>query len=284
MRNIFIFIQRYFIFFSFLLLQIVCWSFIVRFNSTHEAIFANASNEWVGFLETQYNKVQYFLNLAKANEQLAQENAALRNSLSASFDDPIETQLQRVDSTYLPDSSKKTRKYQVLPAKVVNSSITEENNYITLYRGSNQGVRKDMGVIGSNGVVGKVILVSENYSRVMSLLNRQMKVSAMLKKDGYTGIVDWDGANPQIVLLHNIPKSSQVKLGDSVVTSNYSGNFPPGVLVGTVQKIDADKASNFYNLHVKTATNFFNLQFAYLVQNTVLNEQQQLEAQTPKLQ
>jgi len=283
-RNIFLFIRRFFILFTFLVLQGFSWAFLVKFNATHEAIFANTSNEITGKVETQYNKVQYYLNLRETNKQLAEENAALRNQLPISLFTPDTTTTLRIDTVKI-DSSTIINKYTWLTAKVVNSSITEENNYITLHRGTLQGVNKDMGVVGANGsVVGKVILVSDNYCRVMSLLNRQSKVSAMLKKDNYTGIVDWDGADASTVLLHNISKSTVVKNGDTVITSNLSGNFPAGLLIGTVKEVASEKGSNFYTLKVKTATSFFNLQYAYLINNNLLEEQRKLELQTPKNQ
>jgi rod shape-determining protein MreC len=139
-----------------------------------------------------------------------------------------------------------------------------------------------MGVISAQGIVGKVILVSDNYSRVMSLLNHNSKVSAMMKKGFYTGLADWDGKDPRYLTLHNIPKSAKVIMGDTVLTSNFSGSFPPGIMVGTVASIQGDPASGFYELKVKTATDFFSLQYAYLVDNMMWAEQKELEAKTPK--
>jgi rod shape-determining protein MreC len=139
-----------------------------------------------------------------------------------------------------------------------------------------------MGVIGPEGIVGKVILVSDNYARVMSLLNRNSKVSAMMKRGFYTGLADWDGKNPQYITLRNIPKSAKVKIGDTVLTSNFSGSYPPGIMVGTVAAVQGDPASGFYELKVKTATDFSSLQYAYLVDNMMWAEQKELEAKTPK--
>jgi rod shape-determining protein MreC len=165
---------------------------------------------------------------------------------------------------------------------VVNNNITGETNYLTLYRGSKQGAKVDMGVIGPGGIVGKVILVSDNYCRVMSLLNRNSKVSAMMKKGFYTGLVDWDGKDPRYVIMHNIPKSVKVKTGDTVMTSNLSGSYPPGIMIGTVAGFQGDPGSGFLEMKVKTSTDFYSLQYAYLVDNMIWAEQKELEAKTPK--
>ena len=189
----------------------------------------------------------------------------------------------KIDSL-LTDTSGRIQKFIFLPAKVVNNSFTEENNYITLERGALQGIKKDMAVTGPNGIVGRVINVSDNYARVMSLLNHNSKVSVMLKKNNATGIVEWDGKSADYILLHGISKSVQVQKGDSVITSTLSGNFPPGLMVGKVSAIEADPSSNFYTLKLETSTNFYTLQHAYVIENMMWEEQRMLEAQTPKNQ
>ncbi len=283
MRNIFLFIKHFFNFFLFIILLGCSFAILIKYNKTYEAVFANTANEITGWVDKQYNTVEYYFRLKQTNEQLAEENARLYSASKENFESADTSTLIKIDSV-LKDTLGHTRKFIFLPAKVVNNSVNDENNYITLYRGSKQGAVKDMGVIGPDGIVGKVILVSDNYCRVMSLLNHYSKVSAMLKKGFYTGLLDWDGANPQYVTLHGIPKSVQVRKGDTVLTSNLSGNFPAGMMIGTIAGISSESASNFYTLQIKTATNFYSLQFAYLVQNMMLNEQKQLEAQTPKNQ
>jgi rod shape-determining protein MreC len=283
MRNIILFIRRFFSLVVFFVLQGICLAILVNYNKTYEAVFANTANEFSGRADKQYNNIEYFFHLKETNRQLAEENARLRNSLASNFQGPQNNKVQYLDTIYR-DTLGRVRQFSWLPAKVVSNSVSGESNYITLNRGSSQGVNKDMAVVGPEGIVGKVILVSSNYSRVMSLLNRSSKVSAMLKKGANSGIVEWDGADPRFLILRGIPKSAQVKKGDTVLTSNLSGNFPPGLMVGTITNVDSEQASNFYTMKVKTATNFFNLQFAYLVENETWKEQQVLEAQTPKIQ
>lgn len=267
----------------FLLLQGFSLAILVNYNKTYQAVFENNANEVTGAIDKKYNDIQSYFSLKKENEKLQEQNARLLNLLNISTEAPDTTVTSKIDSL-LRDTLGRIQRFRFLPAKVVNNSVSEENNYITLYRGSKQGVKKDMGVTGPDGIVGHVILVSDNYCRVMSLLNHNTKVSAMLKNGFYTGIVDWDGSDPSYVTLHNITKSAKVKTGDTVITSNYSGNFPPGLMVGTVAKIQNDPSTNFYDLKVKTATNFFNLQYAYLIDNMMWEEQKKLEALTPKNQ
>lgn len=281
MRNIILFIRHYFNLFLFIILIGLCITILVNFNKSYEGAFANSANEITGWIDKQYNNVEYYFLLKNTNERLAEENARLLNAMPESFLSPDSTMLSKVDSS-IRDSSGRVRRFNYLPAKVINNSITDQNNYITLYRGTNQGVKKEMGVVGPDGVVGKVILVSENYSRVMSLLNRYSKVSAMLKNNNHTGLIDWDGENPELLILHSIPKSVKVRKGDTVLTSNLSGNFPEGLIIGTVSRVTTESSSNFYTIEVKAATNFYNIQYVYLIENMLWKEQEQLEALTPK--
>ena len=138
-----------------------------------------------------------------------------------------------------------------------------------------------MGVISSTGVVGTVVNTSPNYATVMSLLHRQSKLSASLKKSGETGTVQWDGDSPLFLTLINIPKSAKITQGDTILTSQYADRFPP-TMVGTVHSILDDKSSNFYVLKIRPATNFFSLQYVYVVQNLQADEKKLLEDDTKK--
>jgi len=279
MRNIFLFIKRFFVFFLFLVLQVISISILVSYNKTHQAIFSSVSGDMTGWFSTQYNDVEYYFRLKKTNEDLAAENSRLRTLLATQLDDPDTTKISRIDSL-LKDTLGRVRKFNFLPAKVVNNSVNQENNYITLFRGSKQSVNTNMAVCGPDGIVGRVVSVSENYSIVMSLLNHNSKVSAMMLHSNYTGIIEWDGSNPQFLQMHGIPKSAKIKVGDTVITSNLSGNFPEGLMVGTIAENTIDQSTGYYNLKVKSATNFFTIQYAYLVENTMWTEQKQLELKT----
>lgn len=283
MRNIFLFIRRFFNLILFFVLQGVAIYILATYNKTHEAVLGAVANEVTGNISQQYNNVEYYFQLKKTNEALAKENAQLRNQLKSSFDNPDTALIVKTDSL-LKDTLGLVRKYNFLYAKVVNNSFTEENNYITLHRGALQGVTTNMAVIGPEGIVGKVIMVSDNYSRVMSLLNRKSKVSAMLKKGFYSGDLEWDGGNPAFLTLSKISKSAQPKKGDTVLTSNISEklSFPPGLVVGTVEAIIPDTESSFLTLKIRSATNFFSLQYVYLTGNLLGKEQQELEDKTPK--
>jgi rod shape-determining protein MreC len=281
MRNIFLFIRRYFNFLFFLALQVLALSFLFRYNRYHEAAFMSVASEITGSVNTRYNTVEYYFKLKKANESLVQENVHLRELLRSNYQGADTTRQLVVDSIRV-DSLVLDQKYFYRDAKVVGSFVTTQTNFFTLHRGLNQGVNVDMGVIGPRGVVGRIVNVSSNFSTVMTMLSRQFKVDAKLKTSGDRGTVSWDGISPQFVQMRNIPKNVKINKGDSVITSELSSIFPANILVGTVDTVVNDPSTNFLTLRLRSATNFSTVQHVYIVQNKQLEEQRMLEANTRK--
>ena len=276
MRNIFLFIRRYFNFLFFLVLQIIALSFLFRYNKFHEAAFMGVANELTGRVSSKYSNVEYYFHLKKTNESLAKQNEQLLNQLKNNYQPPDSLTKVIIDTLNV-DTTGTYRKYLWRGARVVNNSVSLQNNFITIHRGEKQGVKKDMGVISPQGIVGMVVNSSENFSVVMTMLNRQSSVSAKIKKTGEIGKVQWDGQSPDRVTMINIPKSVAVAKGDSVVTSGYSLSFPPGILIGVVTDIVDDKTSNFYTLTLKPSTNFYSLEYVTVVDNLQKEEQKKLE-------
>ncbi|MDF2187216.1 rod shape-determining protein MreC [Paraflavitalea sp. CAU 1676] len=276
MRNIFLFIRRYFNFLFFVVMQLVALYILFNFNRFHEAAFLGVASEVTGKVNARYNNIEYYFKLKKANEALVIENEQLRNQLRQNFDMP-DTSRRFFQDTLAYDTLGHYRKWWFMSAKVINNSINFQNNYFTVNRGAKQGVRKDMGVISPTGVAGTIITVSDNMAIAMSLLNSQSRLSAKLKKSGETGQVFWDGKNPNFLTMVNLPKSMQVNKGDTIITSQYSTRYPLGIMVGSVAEVVDDKSSNFYTLKIKTATDFYNLEHATVVENLFKEEQKKLE-------
>ncbi|HZK65017.1 MAG TPA: rod shape-determining protein MreC [Puia sp.] len=281
MRNVFLFIRKYANFLFFLVLQIIALSFLFRYNKYHEAVFMNAAGEITGSLDQRYSTVEYYFKLKKINEQLAAENARLNQRLKENYEGP-DTGGKQVLDTVQVDSLLQIRKFTWLDARVVGSTVSTRTNFITIHRGSNQGVHPNMGVVSPQGIVGTVVNVSENYSSVMTLLHTQYKVVVKLKNGGDRGTVEWDGVSTAYVTLKDIPKSAKVQIGDSVVTSPTSSLFPGNIMVGTVDEVMDDKSSNFYTLRLKPATDFYNVEYVYVISNAQHEEQQRMEDSTHK--
>jgi rod shape-determining protein MreC len=279
-RNIFLFIQRYFVFLAFLVLQFFALWMLFTYNRFHRAAFLGVATELTGSVNTQMDKVDDYFHLTEENKRLHRMNDSLLNLLRSSFSMPDTAGRVVVDSTRY-DTITKYRRYFFRDAKVVYNSVKGESNYLQLNRGTNQGVRDNMAVLSSDGAaVGVVVNVSPNFSQVMSLLHVKSRVTASLKKTGDYGTLEWDAKSPRYVSLKGIPRNVEVKRGDTVLTSVYSYNFPPGFMVGTIADVKDDPITGFQFIKIKTAVNFNSVQQVFVVENLQREEQVQLMKDT----
>jgi rod shape-determining protein MreC len=273
MRNLAAFLTKNFYILFFILLECAAVWMLVSNNSYQRAGFVNSSNVVVGSIYETWSGVTDYLSLKHANELLAEENAALRNQLKASQADYTVKPVTVTDSVF-------RQKYLYIPARVVNNSTNRRNNYITLNRGASQGVRRLMGVICGEGVVGIVQEVSDNFCTVRSVLHQNLNVPSMIKKYGENSIVTWDGEDNAIGKMDRVPSQLKVVKGDTVITSTYSSIFPPGIMVGRVEEVIPLAGITFNNLRVRYSTPFSKLSYVYIVNNLMQQEQDSLEKET----
>lgn len=293
MRNLIIFLRRYFNFFLFLLLEVICFVLVFRNNDFQKTAYLNSANNVSARLYNRYNNVQYYFHLKATNDSLVNENSRLHNILRSSYDSVTLEDLVKTDTlrTYSTDTTRKVigielRKFRYHAAKVVNNTVNNPINYITIHRGSANGLKPNMGVIGPSGVVGVVRSVSENYAVVLSLLSkgRNFGTSARLSHSKEMGTVRWYGGDAGYALMEDVPKSVRLVRGDTVVTSGYSALFPENIPIGYVESYSLpDKSSTSYSIRIKLATNFFNLQYVYVIDNMLKDEQKSLEDSTYRL-
>jgi rod shape-determining protein MreC len=276
MRNVFLFLKRYSVLIFFLFLQGTALYMLFSYNTFHNTIYTIFSSEVSGKVFDRVNNVEEYLSLKKENQSLRLQNAALLSRLPSGLIVPDSTFSFVVD-TLKNDSISVVRQFEYMPAKVISNSVFLQQNYIMLHRGSDQGVLTNMAVVGPDGIIGTVIGTIKNMSIVMSLLHRQSKLIAVMKNGSGLGEVTWDGKDPAILSLNKIPKTVNVKKGDTVITSPYSDRFPPGMPIGYVEEVDQDQATNTYILKVRTSTDFYSIQHAYVVKNILEEEVQELK-------
>ena len=254
--------------------------FLFNYNRFHRSKFLGVANELTGRINSQYNKVEDFFTLKEENSRVHRLNDSLLN-LQASVYMKRDTSVRLVQDSVPFDTSGHYRRYYLRAATVVYNTVSSQKNYIQLNRGSNQGIKDNMAVVNSDGsAVGVIVIVSPNFCQAMSLLHVQNTVSASLKKTGDLGTIEWDGKDPRYLYLKKMPKTIEVKTGDTVLTSKVSFNFPPGYMIGTVAEVKLDNTTGMYLLKVKTAANFYNLQQVHIVENVEYEEQVKLNAET----
>ncbi|GAB3933296.1 rod shape-determining protein MreC [Mucilaginibacter myungsuensis] len=270
MRNLLIFITKYNAFFLFLIFEVGALVIYGKYNSFQKASLINSTNEVTGNVYAKYNEAERYLSLQQVNDQLAKDNAALRAKLKSSF--YIDTLAKRMvnDTVYL-------QQYEYTVARVINNSVNKRNNTITINRGSDAGIQKNMGVISDQGVVGIVVMVSKHFSIVMSLLHKETSFSAMLNDDRVRGTIKWaDNLDPRVAQLVDVNNSAKPHIGELVVASDQS-LFPTGVPIGRVSNLRTKTGGFFLNMEVTLSVDFSKLQYVYVVTNRLNKEQTDLE-------
>jgi len=275
MRNLLAFITRYNAFFLFLIFEIGALFIYVKYNSFQKATFLNSANEVTGNLYARRQQLESYLYLQDENDRLARENAQLRNQLKSSFYVDTFTRRKVTDTIY-------KQQYQYTVAKVINNSVNKRNNYITIDRGSKDGIAKGDGVICSEGVVGIVSFVDQHYSVVQSFLHTDTKVSAMLADNKAVGTLLWaDDLDSHKALLRDVTNNIKPHIGERVVTSGYS-LWPVGIPLGKVTNLHPKTGGFFLNMEVALSVDFNRLQYVNVVTNKFAKEQAGLEAQQKK--
>lgn len=275
MGRIFLFIYQYRAFFTFLVLELFCARLIVVNNQYQGAQFFNSSNTLVGSINTFSQNVSDYFSLREVNTTLAEENAELRKKL--------EQGIRTIQSETIQKDSAVFNRFDFESARIVNNSTDRYTNFITINKGDDYGIEPGMAVMSSHGAVGKVKMTSKHFSVITSLLNINLRVSGLLKRTGHFGTIQWDGKDPQAIRLNFIPRHVKPIVGDTVVSSGYSGVFPNGILIGTIDEIELREEAPFYELRVRLAEDFRKLSFVTVIKSNLLHELDSLEQKIPDM-
>ncbi|WP_309608055.1 rod shape-determining protein MreC [Flavobacterium sp.] len=258
----------------FLLLLIISLFLVIKSHSYHRSKVVNSANIVSGTVFEKTNEVKTYFSLKEQNDKLAKENADLRKFLFNKKDSI---------SVLLKDSLKGYNKINVIQTRVINNSYNVSENYLTINSGSLQGIKPDMGVINSQGIVGIVEKTSPKYATVLSVLNVKSQINAKIKKSNHFGSLIWNAKNAGFVQLIDIPRLASVKKGDTVVTGGRSTIFPENIPVGIISRIFIDTQTNYYTLDVRLFNDMTNLNHVYVIENKESEEIIKLEKETVKL-
>ena len=270
MKNILIFLYKNNFFFIFLLLECICCVLLIKNNGYQGSSLLNSSNEISSKIyELQTNAKEYLL-LKDENERLARMNTYLINRIKLGYAAiPLKT--------YVKNDTLYKQEYEFMSGKIINNTINKRSNYLTLNIGSAQGITHDMAIITTDGIVGIVKDVSENFSSAMSILHKDVRVNCQLKKDGIFGPLIWDGSDYRFSNLTDIPTHAKIKKGDTVITSSLSGIFPEGILVGFVESFEQKANESFYSVKVRLSADFKKINHVSVIKNNYKAERDSLE-------
>lgn len=272
MRDLFRFLYRARNTLLFLALLVVSLLMLSKGSVHHRARAISSSNAIAGTIYTWRKDITDYANLKEVNRRLAEENVDWRNRHSSNFS-PVEALFVRINDTI------RMQEYSYLPAKVVNSTWHKSRNFLTLDKGSEDGVHDNMGVIGPHGIVGVIREVSPHFASVTSVLSPDIKNSVQIRRTGHFGLLYWDRDvhGPTTASVIDIAKHARVLVGDTVETRGGDGTFPAGVLVGIVQEVNELPGSNYHDITIRLAEDMTRSGFVYVVKDLHRMERDSLQ-------
>lgn len=273
MSNFFRFLMRHTTTLVFLLLEALAAMLVLTCNDYHRASYITSANVVTGSVFRLTSSIGRYFGLAKANEALVSKNLALQEEVAL-----LRAQLDAVPDSVidaLPLSAKPALRYRL--AHVVGATTNRSRNMLTLDQGAGDGIRQDMAVVNSEGVVGLVAAVSSRFALVLPIINTSSHLSVKVKGVNYRGQLVWDGMSCREAQVTDIPEHAQVEIGDTVVTSGASTFFPEGMIVGTISSIEPDRNGGFYDIGVELAVDFNSVYDVEVVEDLTAAERQNLE-------
>ncbi|MBQ7421851.1 MAG: rod shape-determining protein MreC [Prevotella sp.] len=270
MHNLIEFLTRYKHWFLFVMLEVVSLVLLFQFNNYQGSVWFTSANAVTGKVYELSSKIESYFGLSKVNQELTERNLYLERRVQLLSD---KLKDKSADPDYLKNGQlEKLSGFRLIPAKVIDNSIDKADNFITLDKGSLDGVRKDMGVACGNGVVGIVYLVSSHYSVVIPVLNSKSNISCAIDGRDYFGYLHWRQGPSNLAYIDDIPRHAHFKLREKVVTSGYSSVFPPGVLVGEILHVFNSEDGLSYRLQVKLSTDFARLRDVCIIDDSTVSE------------
>ncbi|MBR1544274.1 MAG: rod shape-determining protein MreC [Muribaculaceae bacterium] len=274
MKNLLDFFIKHSSWFVFTFYAIVSMILLFQTNPYQQSVYLSSANTVTASIYNAFGSVTSYLNLRDINEDLQERNALLEMEVTNLRNQVYDLRLQLEDSAIVSNGE---QQFDFILAHVISNSISQTNNYITINRGSAEGIKPEMGVVDQNGVVGMVNVVGPHSARIISLLNPNLRLSCKLKNSEYFGSMVWDGKSPEYAVLQELPKHVIYHKGDTIVTSGYSAVFPEGIIVGIVDGNYNGLNENFISLKIKLTTNFSQLSTVRALKNTMHEELEALK-------
>ncbi|MCK8481297.1 rod shape-determining protein MreC [Psychroserpens algicola] len=254
----------------FLLLFVISLALTIQSHSYHKSKFINSANFITGGVYEGASGISDYFGLKTQNEILVEENNRLRSQLLNSSDS--------TSSSYASvDSVSYNGRYKIQSAKIINNNYASSKNYLTINKGEKVGIKEDMGVITSKGIVGIIDNTSNGYARILSILNTKSRINAQLKSSNHIGSLIWNGKSSQKVQLNDISKFAPVKEGDTIVTGGQSSIFPQGIPIGVIDEFVLDVSGDTYTVEINLFNDMTNLSHVYVIENLDAEEIKRLE-------
>jgi len=264
MKNLWRFIFRHHFLILFIIIEAFSLSLLINFNAYQKATFYGLSQKASFRVLSTLENIGDYLSLHYENKLLVEENRDLLNRLSDISTPYFSDSLHNYDNSF-------PAYYTYIPAKVINNSVNRQYNFLTIDKGKNDSIEPDMAVISSEGIVGITKSVSDNFTAILSLLNRNFTASGKIKKNGYFGPVNWQGNNTEIATMVDIPHHVFIEKGDTIVTSGFGEIFPENCLIGVIEDFRL-KGGNYYEIDIKLTADLRKIHHVWVIKNNYKNE------------
>lgn len=280
-RKLIEFLAKYNYWLLFVVLEVASIFLLFRFSGYAGSVWFTSANTCAGALLEWDASVHAYMQLGEANRTLTRRNVWLEERVNA-LEHEL-TRMQQLSNAGHTRVDSLLAGSELLDAQVVNNSLRRQDNYITINRGARDGVRPEMGVVCGTGIVGIVSQTGPRYSVVMPILNSHSSISCRLRRTGHFGYLSWDGGNPLLAWMYDVPRHAQVRPGDIVETSGFSSVFPEGIFVGRVLEVHNSSDGLSYSLRIHLGTDFGKLHDVCVVMSQAHEEIDTLEQRTLKL-
>lgn len=276
MKEFFDFFRRYAKWLVLLIYVVLSCAMLFSSDPYRQHVWLTSASSLSGSMYQAGHNVTTFFSLREVNDDLNRRNAELQAEV-ANMREEID-RMRLAGFTDTMPTPENVAHFEFIVANVINNSVHHPQNYLTIDKGAVDGIRPEMGVIDHSGVVGTVSAVGPHYSRVISLLNPNFRLSCKIKGSEHFGSLVWDGDDPSRALLEELPRHTVFSVGDTVVTSGYSAVFPAGLPVGVILPDDGNHTENFFTLPVELFADFTRLSNVQVVVNNRREELAEVEA------
>ena len=279
MRNLLNFLLRYSAWMVAAIYVVISVLLLVSENAYQRHAWLTSANGVSAWVYGGVSKVTSYFNLKANNEDLMTRNALLEDEIVQ-----LKQQLRDIKLQMYGDSMKVTPAfdgYSYVMANVINNSVSRPKNYLTLDRGSADGIAPGMGIVDQNGIVGVVSVVGRHSARAISLLNPDFRLSCKVKGTDFFGSLVWEGCDPAIAVLEELPRHVRLHRGDTIVTTGYSSVFPEGIIVGTIVG-DHGANNNFVAIDIRLTTDFNRVGMVRVIRDANKAERDSIEQDIEK--
>jgi rod shape-determining protein MreC len=271
MHYLLYFFRKHYFYFLFLFLEVISLVLLFNFNEYQNSALTRVSANIAGSVLTFSSDISEYFSLKRTNRILAEDNAMLHSFRRDAFYQADTNAYYHKDTIYKLE-------YKYISAKVISNSTDKRNNFLMLNKGTLQGIENHSGVIIGNRIVGQIVSVSRHFCWVMSVLNKDTKISGKFRKNGQLVNIEWSGGNYRKGEVKEIPKHVVLEKGDTIITSGNSDVFPEGLIIGTIDDYNIAHDENFNNATLIFSTDFNSLSYVEIVIDLMRKEKEALKA------